>query len=375
MEDAPPFAVVSDRIATPEGIRPGAVLIDAGRIKAVVAPENVPDGYSVDDVSGSVILPGLVSHIGAESGDGERFERISREACSEGITTLLEVSAAGGALPTSVAALEKQRAAADGRLLVDCGFIAGVTPDNEEELDDLAAAGVYGFKARLAGGEEGALPLIDETAFRRTAANLSNWGVPLLVPAGAEDRSDDAADTALRVAERTRCRVHLLRLSSARRLDAIKRARSIRVPVSAETTLEFLDPASRPEDADGLWSALERGTVDMIARGAGPKLLSAVWGAIESRKMPLGLVRIAEWLSAAPARVMGLSTKGAVAGGFDADLAVFDPEAETPGESSATPRGRVVKTYLRGRLIYEDGTFPAAASGRLLSRPRPRGSA
>ncbi len=84
-----------------------------------------------------------------------------------------------------------------------------------------------------------------------------------------------------------------------------------------------------------------------------------------------------------PARVAGLAEhKGSIAAGRDADLVVFDPDAEWVVDASAirfrhplTPyagrrvRGRVRAVYLRGDLILEDGRLDGPPRGRLLSRP------
>ena len=81
-------------------------------------------------------------------------------------------------------------------------------------------------------------------------------------------------------------------------------------------------------------------------------------------------------MSAAPARRAGLSTKGELAVGFDADLAVFaaeEPFVVEAGElhhrhpitpyQGAGLTGRVRATYLRGQRVDLD-----APTGRLLRR-------
>ena len=81
-----------------------------------------------------------------------------------------------------------------------------------------------------------------------------------------------------------------------------------------------------------------------------------------------------------PARLYGLwPRKGAIAPGFDADIAMVDPAATwrlrnelVLSKAGWTPfdgrrvSGRVVRTYLRGRLIGEDRRPTDARTGRFL---------
>jgi allantoinase len=82
-----------------------------------------------------------------------------------------------------------------------------------------------------------------------------------------------------------------------------------------------------------------------------------------------------------PARLAGLHRKGRLAPGYDADLVVFDPEAEWTVDPSrlhqrhaVTPyaglalRGRVLRTFVRGVCVYDDGEFPGPPRGQWLRR-------
>jgi allantoinase len=85
-------------------------------------------------------------------------------------------------------------------------------------------------------------------------------------------------------------------------------------------------------------------------------------------------------MSAAPARLAGLDSKGAIEPGRDADLVVFDPDEEFVVDAArlyhrhpVTPyhgerlRGVVHRTYLRGEKIFDRGRFDAH-KGRILLR-------
>ncbi len=231
----------------------------------------------------------------------------------------------------------------------------------------------------------------------------------------------DAVELVLRVAEETGCAVHIVHLSSAKCVGPIAVWRAGGVPVSVETCPHYLTfaaedipdgateykcapPIRDSENRERLWIALRMRHlgIDLVASDHSPcppglkrrdsgSFLEA-WGGIASlelslaavwtgaRARDLGLEDLARWLAAGPARLAGLEgRKGRIAPGHDADLVVFDPDASftvdparlhqrhalTP-YAGMTLSGRVRQTFLRGRCVYDRGTFAAAPVGRRL---------
>ncbi len=121
-------AFLSQRIVTPDGIRPGAVLVRDGKISGIVladdpsAHAHVRD-FEVHDFGESAILPGLVdSHVHINDpgrSEWEGFETATRAAAAGGYTTLVDMPL--NCLPptTTVAALAAKRKAAHQRCWVD----------------------------------------------------------------------------------------------------------------------------------------------------------------------------------------------------------------------------------------------------------------
>ncbi|PYR15381.1 MAG: allantoinase AllB [Acidobacteria bacterium] len=97
-----------------------------------------------------------------------------------------------------------------------------------------------------------------------------------------------------------------------------------------------------------------------------------------ARAFQASVCKITRWMCAAPAALAGLSRKGRIAAGCDADLLVFDPDAEwivdparLQQRHKLTPyagrrlRGAVRTTFLRGVRVWDDGRLVREGAGRL----------
>jgi allantoinase len=235
----------------------------------------------------------------------------------------------------------------------------------------------------------------------------------------------EAIRLVLKLCAETGCRVHVVHLSAADTLPDLLRARAQGLPVTVETCPHYLafdaeeigegatafkcaPPIRERENRVRLWQALREGAIDLIASDHSPappalkKLESgdfmAAWGGIASLELALSAVwtaarahgstpaDLARWMAKGPARLAGLGgRKGVIAPGADADLIVWDPDAEwtvrgaalrhrhplTPYEGRAL-RGAVRTTFVRGRRVFERGavdTFPGQSLGLLLAYP------
>lgn len=230
-----------------------------------------------------------------------------------------------------------------------------------------------------------------------------------------------AVELMIRLCREFGTRIHVVHLATAEALPLLRQARAEGLPVTVETCPHYLHFAAE-DIADGatawkcappireaatreaLWDALAAGDIDLVASDHSPcppemKRMDpgdffGAWGGIASLQLGLpvvwtaarargiGIERIAGWMSAAPARLAGLHhRKGAIAAGRDADLVVFDPDAQVTVDPAAlhhrhpvTPyaggvfSGRVLATYVRGESVYDRGHVSADPTGRILKR-------
>jgi len=217
--------------------------------------------------------------------------------------------------------------------------------------------------------------------------------------------------------------INILHISSQEALEAGMRIRDAYpdLDVGLETTAGHLlldherdpgvwgkvnPPIRTPQDREFLWDHVLDGTLQWIitdhancptdmkvnsdapddiwtakAGFAGTEyLLPGIFS--EGTSRGLSPNRVAELLAWNPSRRFGLHRKGDVAEGFDADLALLDPDetwtirAEDSFSSQGyTPfeglevTGQVKHTFRRGELVYADGKIVGERSGEYLARP------
>lgn len=236
-------------------------------------------------------------------------------------------------------------------------------------------------------------------------------------PREAENK---AIELMIRLARETGCRIHIVHHSSSDALPMLREARAEGLPLTVETCPHYLTfaaeeiadgathykccpPVRERENREKLWEAIADGTIDMIVSDHSPctpalKLQDSgdfmdAWGGIAALQFGLpmmwtnlkargfGIADLTRLMSTQPAKLAGLDKrKGKLAAGFDADIIIWDPEAEftvvpdiiqhrhklTP-YSGMQLYGKIEATYVVGNCVFRDGKFDEQRLGQLLT--------
>lgn len=220
--------------------------------------------------------------------------------------------------------------------------------------------------------------------------------------------------------------VNIVHLSTRQAYEVVERARLRGQKIYVETCPQYLlltdsryclpgfesakyvlsPPLRRQTDVDCLWEALESGGIDTIGTDhcSFNYRVQKERGLLDFTKIPNGLPgvehrpqllftygvgegritreRMCAVLSENPAKLFGMyPRKGTLAAGSDADLVLWDPEAEdvitaerqlqnvdhTPYEGMKI-KGKPVQVYVRGTLVYREGEILAPGLGKYLHR-------
>jgi allantoinase len=428
------LVVRAERAITPRGEEGVCVGVRDGRIAAVVPLAERLDAAEVLELAADeVLLPGLVdTHVHVnEPGrtEWEGFETATRAAAAGGVTTIVDMPLNSLPPTVDVAALETKKKAADGKCAVDVGFWGGAVPGNRAELRALHEAGVFGFKCFLLDSGVEEFPPLSAAELEIYLREVASFDGLMIVHAEDADeierapsraggryadflrsRPDDAesraVETVLDAVRPTGARTHVLHLSSAAALPALRGARAEGLPVTVETCPHYLSfeaesiaegatqfkccpPIRGAANREELWRALAAGDIDCVVSDHSPctaelKRLDAgdfalAWGGVSSLQVALPavwtgarargrtLVDVVRWMAEGPARLAGMRTKGRLAVGCDADFSVFAPDqafvvdpARLHHRNPVTPYagrqldGVVRRTWLRGRPVGED---------------------
>ncbi len=395
-------------------VRGGTVVTARGAARADVAiRDGVITGVGIDlaeepdeiDATGLHVFPGGIdSHVHFDEPGRTEWEDIahgSAALAAGGFTCFVDMPLNNLPVTTTVEAFERKLAAMQRSAKVDFGLWGGLIPGNLEQLGPLVERGVMGFKAFMCPSGLDEFPACDERALREGMKRIAELDSILLVhaedpallrePAGPAARDFVASrppeaevraiETCLALSRETRCRVHLVHVSTR------AGAALLSGDVSGETCPHYL--LYTEEDLERIGGAAKCAPplrnermipMPIVVSDHSPSTpdlkqggdFRQIWGGISGCQTTRQLLLAREgadlaWVAAATAtnvakrfRIQG---KGDVASGLDADLWLVDLSHEDvvrredllyknpfSAHEGRAIRGRTVGTLVRGQV-------------------------
>jgi dihydroorotase len=382
-------------VVTPDAAFPASVAIGDGTIIAVGAPDAMPPARETLDAAGLHILPGAIDvHVHFRDPGyphKEDWESGTAAAAFGGVTTVFDMPNTIPATGNGTILAEKHAIAAS-KAHVDFGLYGLLGEDTIDNVPELIAGGVIGFKLYM-GNTFGKIPSPSTGAMLEAFEVVAETGKRIslhaetnsimerrqtrLTQAGRHEPlahlasrpavvAVEAVSRACILSEWTGARIHILHISSADELRPLREAKARGVDVTGETCPQYLflsaddyarfggvirvnPPVREKDNQEPIFAALKDGTIDMIATDHAPhspeeKTRNDIWAVdcgfpgVETQ-MPAMLTEVnagrmsisdyVRWSAFNPARVWGLyPRKGAIQPGADADLALVDLSRE-----------------------------------------------
>ena len=434
---APRVITVAGEVARCIGVRDGRIVVIEPIDAELDADEVVELGDDEVLIPGLVDTHVHVNEPGRTEWEG--FASATRAAAAGGVTTIVDMPLNSIPPTVDVEALAVKRRVAADQAYVDVGFWGGAVPGNVPDLRGLHDAGVFGFKCFLLHSGVDEFPPLDPEGLELALKEIASFGAMMIVHAedahaidrAASPRGDNYVDflssrprgaenlaiaEVIELARWTGCRVHILHLSSSDALPMIASARRDGVKLTVETCPHYLSfvseeipagatqfkccpPIREAANRELLWQGLADGVIDCVVTDHSPCTVDlkrfdigdfgVAWGGIASLQISLSAVwseakrrgyslnDVVRWMAENPARQVGLNTKGHIALGYAADVAVFAPDEafivdvaklqhKNPVSAyDGRPLAGVVRsTWLAGKRIDLDED----PRGRLLSR-------
>jgi len=377
---------------TSKGLERKNVFIREGTITAITDKVHEQDN-DIDTVNGTgkFLIPGMIdqhTHIREPGGsEHENFVTGTAAAASGGVTTILEMPIADKPV-TSADQLTRRINLAREKSYVNYGFYGGAGVGSLDNIDELASAGVIGFKTFMCRPDPhremelaGLWAETNEDLYAVFSA-VAKTGLPLAVHAedgflvreyekqgkrGIDSRPPDveinAVKRAAKIALETGVKLIFCHLSTVEAIEIAVESKnrgaeiyiecaphhlflSLEEVVGFETYAKVKPPLRTRVNVNRIWKLINQDYVDAIASDHAPYHIklkqqdeaNAPYG-IPGIELTLRLMidavlknwitwaKLVELVSSNPARIFSIKQKGFVDVGADADLVLVNPGA------------------------------------------------
>ena len=406
--------------------RVGTLVVEDSRIKDILFDDEPVNSkaYKVIDVKGCYVFPGLIDmHVHLREPGYEYKETIKTGTMAAVHGGFTSVCSMPNTKPVNdnetVTEFILRKAFAEGACYV---FPIGAIT-KEQKGEELSEMGMM-FEAGCVAFSDDGMPVMNSLIMRRALEYSKVFGVPII--SHAEDRTLSANGVMnegrvshelglrgipgeaevimikrdIELAKLTGGRLHIAHVSTRGGVEAVREAKAKGIEVTAETCPHYFSlteeavrgyrteakvnpPLRTHKDVEAIKEGLSDGTIDVIATDHAPhhrdektcefdRAAFGISGLETALSLSYSLVRegvlsieeLVKKMTSNPAEILSLN-KGTLKRGADADITVFDPEAEwrvepeqffskgknTPFEGFVL-QGRVRLTVCKGR-VYE----------------------
>ncbi|OLL53970.1 dihydroorotase [Bartonella henselae] len=406
--------------------------ITNGRIAEIGDLTRASAGEVIDCI-GLHILPGIIdSQVHFREPGNEHKEDLesgSRSAVLGGVTAVFEMPNTDPLTISEETLIDKIKRGFH-RMHCDFAFWVGGTRENAHELVELERLfGVAGIKVFM-GSSTGDLLVDDDESVRLILKNIRRRAAfhsedearlrerkMLRIEEDASSHSvwrDEVAalkctQRLVKIAHETKARIHILHLSTAEEIDFLKNHKDVatievtqhHLTLTADdyqrlgTLIQMNPPIRESRHREALWYGVQQGIIDILGSDHAPHTLeekfqpypaspSGMTGVQTTAAIMLthvnagkiSLERFVDLTSHGPSRIFGISRKGRLAVGYDADLTIVDLKREeiitnvligsragwTPYDGKKV-KGWPVGTIIRGMRVMWEGEIVTPSQG------------
>ncbi len=396
--------------------KPHDILCEDGKITKIAA--SIPTGnHQVIDAKGLKVTPGLIDihvHFRTPGQEGkETIETGSKAAVKGGFTSIMCMPNTNPVIdnPMIVDYIIREAKRVGLCNIYPIGAITKGQKDDElTDMAELKAAGCLAFSddgksvlnSRLFRLSMEYAKMLDVLIMEHcqdpllTAGGVMNEGavstrLGLKGDPGIAESATIARD--IEIANYLNAKVHICHVSIKRGCELIRFAKSQGIKVTAEacphhftltdeacatfdTSTKVNPPLRAQEDVDAIKAAIADGTIDCIVTDHAPHTKEDKEVGFDGA--PFGLIgletslaltltelvkpgiidlpKMVDKMSTTPARIVGLANKGSIKEGYDADIAIMDPDKEwavtLEGFASKSKNSPFIGRTLKGQVQY-----------------------
>ncbi|HEU5012596.1 MAG TPA: allantoinase [Roseiflexaceae bacterium] len=332
-------------LVTPHAISKADIAIADGRIVAIEQEIGGASAAEID-ASGMHVFPGVIdAHVHCNEpgrAEWEGFATATRALAAGGATSFFDMPLNAHPPTVDAASFDAKLDAARRSSLIDFALWGGIVPGNCDELDELAARGIIGFKAFMSNSGIDDFLAVDDLTLYEGMQRAAQLGCIVALHAEndqitgglarravAEGRTSvrdylrsrpviaelEAIARAILFAEETGCAIHIVHVSSGAGVSQVAAARQRGVDVTCETCAHYLalteedveqlgaiakcaPPVRSQAEQDALWQHIFDGTLPMVTSDHSPAPASMktdanffnVWGGISGCQSTLSVL-------------------------------------------------------------------------------------